>query len=247
MTTLKILGIVGSPRKNSNTEVMVREALAGAQEVGHVETDILLLAGKKINPCNSCFACKKVYDYCVHRFKDDMQEYYEKYLSADGVIIGAPVYHLSVPGVLKNAIDRLGQGILSRYRKTGLPWFCKAAGVLTQGVSKFGGQEYTLQFLVSHLIIMNNLVIPPDGINALGVAGSFQDHPTREPGVIAEHDPESVKRSRILGRRVAEVATILHAGVTALKDRLPPEYDRNVLMKHTIFPADVREKRTSGS
>lgn len=40
MASVKILGIVGSPRHHSNTEVMVREALKGAEETGGVETDI---------------------------------------------------------------------------------------------------------------------------------------------------------------------------------------------------------------
>ena len=53
MTKVNILGIVGSPRHRSNTEVMVREALKGAEETGNVETQILQLAGKKINPCIS--------------------------------------------------------------------------------------------------------------------------------------------------------------------------------------------------
>jgi len=229
MANVKILGIVGSPRHRSNTEVMVSEALSGAEEAGKVETDILLLAGKKINPCNSCFKCKERNDLCIFRFKDGMQEVYEKYLSADGLILGSPVYHLSVSGLLKNAIDRLGQGIISKYRETGLPWFCKVGGVLTQGVASFGGQEYTTQFLVGHLMIMNNIVVPPDGINALGVSGSFREAPTREPGVIGEYDPEALSRSRILGRRVAEITRIVKAGVETLKNDLPEEYTRNVI------------------
>ena len=110
MTKVTILGIVGSPRHNSNTEVMVREALAGAESTGNVATEILLLAGKKINPCISCFQCVKKKDLCIFRFKDDMHEVYEKYLAADGLILGSPVYHLSISGILKNAIDRLDRG-----------------------------------------------------------------------------------------------------------------------------------------
>jgi len=243
MANAKILGIVGSPRRNSNTEVMVRKALEGAEEAGRVETDILLLAGKKINPCNSCFKCKEKFDFCVFRFKDDMQEYYEKFLSADGLIIGSPVYHLSITGVLKNAIDRLGQGLISRYRKTGLPWFCKPAGVITQGAAKFGGQELTNQFLVDHLIIMNNLVVSPDGLNAVGVAGSFQDKPAREPGIIGEYDPEALGHCRKLGKRVAEITKIIRAGVEALRDELPEEYAKNILQKGEFYRASGVEKR----
>jgi len=240
MTIVKIIGIVGSPRHHGNTELMVTEALKGAEEVGNVETEIFPLAGKKINPCLSCFVCKKRKDFCIFRFKDAMQEFYEKYLSADGLIIGSPVYHLSISGILKNAIDRLGQGLISRYGETGLPWLCKVGGVLTQGGTIYGGQEYALQFLASHLIIMNNIVVSPDGINAIGVAGSV---PVREPGAIVEHDPQALKRSSVLGRRVAEMAKVIKAGVETIKNELPEEYIRHVIQRQEFYDAVLCDKQ----
>lgn len=229
MTKVNILGIVGSPRHHSNTEVMVREALKGAEETGSVETQILLLAGKKINPCISCFKCVEKKDLCIFRFKDDMHEVYEKYLWADGLIIGSPVYHLSISGILKNAIDRLGQGI--KYPEPPLPRFYKVGGVLTQGMGKFGGQEYAMQFLVNHLLLMNNIVISPESSDAIGVAGTFQNKKIREPGAISEYDPEAVTQSRTLGKRVAEITKIVKAGVETLKDALPEEYTKHVLQR----------------
>lgn len=232
MTKVNILGIVGSPRHRSNTEVMVREALKGADETGNVETQILLLAGKKINPCISCFKCVERKELCIFRFKDDMHEVYEKYLWADGLIIGSPVYHLSISGILKNAIDRLGQGI--KYPEPALPRFCKVGGVLTQGMGKFGGQEYTMQFLVNHLLLMSNIVVSPELSDAIGVAGTFQGERIREPGVIGEYDPEAVTQSRVLGKRVAEITKIVKAGVEALKNELPEEYTKHVLQRQAL-------------
>jgi len=208
---------------------MVREALKGAEETGNVEPQILLLAGKKINPCISCFKCVERKELCIFRFEDDMHEVYEKYLLADGLIIGSPVYHLSISGILKNAIDRLGQGIISKYRESSIPWFCKVGGVLTQGMSKFGGQEYVMQFLVDHLLIMNNIVVSPDLSGAIGVPGTFQNKPIREAGVIGKYDPTAVAQSRVLGKRVAEITKIIKAGVEALKNELPEEYTKHVL------------------
>ncbi len=82
--------------------------------------------------------------------------------------------------------------------------------------------------MVDHLIIMNNIVVSPDGINAIGVAGSV---PVREPGAIAEHDVQALKRSRVLGRRVAEIAKVIKTGVEALKSELPEEYLRHVIQR----------------
>ena len=235
MAKVTIVGIAGSPRHHSNTEVMVREALEAAEETGNVETQLLLLAGKKINPCLSCFKCNEKRDFCIFRFQDDMHEIYEKYLAADGLIIGSPVYHLSISGILKNAIDRLGQGLNSKYRDTGRPWFAKVGGVLTQGMGRFGGQEYTLQFLVSHLLLMNNLVVAPGTGDTIGAIGSFDNQPVREVGVIAKYDPAAIEQSRKLGKRVAELSKIVRAGTEALKDDLPEEYDKYLLQRHAIL------------
>lgn len=234
MAKVNIVGIVGSPRHHSNTEVMVREALEGAKEAGDVETQLLLLAGKKINPCLSCFKCNEKRDFCIFRFKDDMHEVYEKYLAADGLIIGSPVYHLSISGILKNAIDRLGQGLNSKYRATGRPWFAKVGGVLTQGMGRFGGQEYTLQFLVSHLLLMNNMVVAPGKGDAIGAIGSFNNQAIRQVGVIAEYDVEALPQARALGKRVAELTRIVRTGVETLKDELPEEYNKYLLQRQAI-------------
>ena len=50
---MKILGLVCSPRKDGNTEILVREALSVAREAG-CETDIFLVADKNIAPCDGC-------------------------------------------------------------------------------------------------------------------------------------------------------------------------------------------------
>jgi multimeric flavodoxin WrbA len=99
---MKILGIVCSPRKDGNTEILVREALDTAREAG-CETELILLAGKKINPCNGCNVCLKE-GAC--NIKDDMQDIYAQLEKADGVIFGTPVYFYSVTAQAKAVIDR---------------------------------------------------------------------------------------------------------------------------------------------
>ena len=235
MAKVKILGIVGSPRRNSNTEVMVREALKGAEETGGVETEMLLLAGKKIISCIGCLKCLEKQDLCVFRFKDDMQEFYEKYMAADGLIIGSPVYHASISGILKNAIDRLGQGLGGKFGEFNFPWLCKVGGVLAQGLGKFGGQEFTMQFLVNHLLLLNNIVVSADAPTiGIGVGGTFQDKPGYEAGIIGERDPEALEASKLLGKRVGEITKIVKAGVRALQNELPDDYKKTVLEKPSL-------------
>lgn len=46
---MKVLGIVCSPRKHGNTEILVQAALAKARE-GGAEVELVTLAGKTVSP-----------------------------------------------------------------------------------------------------------------------------------------------------------------------------------------------------
>jgi multimeric flavodoxin WrbA len=52
----RVLGIVGSPRENGNTHVLVSHILDGAREAG-ATTEIVLLGDLKIAECDGCHAC----------------------------------------------------------------------------------------------------------------------------------------------------------------------------------------------
>ena len=99
---MKVLGIVCSPRKGGNTEILVEEALAGARETG-ARTEIVLAADKNIAPCDGCASCRKT---GVCRIKDDMQPIYQQLEIADAVLFGTPVYFHNVSAQAKAIMDR---------------------------------------------------------------------------------------------------------------------------------------------
>jgi len=99
---MKILGLVCSPREGGNTEIMVREALEEAGRRG-AATELVLLAGKEITPCQACEACMAD---GVCPTDDDMQEIYRKLTEADGIVFGTPVYFINVTAQAKAVIDR---------------------------------------------------------------------------------------------------------------------------------------------
>jgi multimeric flavodoxin WrbA len=99
---LKIVGVVCSPRLGGNTEILVKEALNSASEVG-CDTQLIPLSGKQIQPCEHCGAC---YASGNCSLEDDMQDIYPQLLSADGIILGSPVYFWSVTGQAKLLMDR---------------------------------------------------------------------------------------------------------------------------------------------
>lgn len=99
---MKILGLSFSPRTQGNTEILLGEALRGAQEEG-AETELYRVADKDIKPCDGCGSCRKTGECHI---KDDMQDLYKKLLEADGIIYGTPVYFYNMTAQGKTVIDR---------------------------------------------------------------------------------------------------------------------------------------------
>ena len=99
---MKVLGIVCSPRKGGNTEILVQEALDGAKE-SEAEIELLRISEMKIAPCDGCMTCHGSGE-C--RIIDDMQKVYQKIVAAEGIILGSPVYFWSVSGQAKIFMDR---------------------------------------------------------------------------------------------------------------------------------------------
>jgi len=100
----KILGIIGSPNKQGNTALLVREVLKTAEAQGS-ETKILCLADFQLSPCNGCRSCLET-GKCM--IKDDIEELFTEMLQADGIVIGSPVYFGGVTAQVKTFIDRVG-------------------------------------------------------------------------------------------------------------------------------------------
>ncbi|MDD5678354.1 MAG: flavodoxin family protein [Kiritimatiellae bacterium] len=100
---MKVIGFSGSPRKDANTDRLVRQVLAGAREAG-AETKFIRIADLKISGCTSCYHCKTHYTCSI---KDDMQAIYAVIHGADACVIGSPVYMGQVSGQTKIFWDRL--------------------------------------------------------------------------------------------------------------------------------------------
>ena len=99
---MKIVGILGSPRKGGNTEILLDVALEEAEQNG-VSVDKILLRDKVISPCDGCMKCVKTGKCAV---KDDMGEIYQKMLESDGILWATPVYFWSMTGQTKVVMDR---------------------------------------------------------------------------------------------------------------------------------------------
>jgi len=104
---VKILVINGSPKgERSNTYRLTKAFLAGMRESGEaVETQELTVCRLNIQHCLGCFSCwSKTPGQCC--IADDMGQVIEKLLWADVTVWSFPLYYFSVPGPMKNLIDR---------------------------------------------------------------------------------------------------------------------------------------------
>ena len=100
---MKILGLNGSERKLGNTEILVKEALMGAEEEG-AQVEMLRLTDHKVLPCDGLAPC--VFGNTGCNLKDDFNFIMDKIFETDGLILGTPCYILESTAIVKQLIDR---------------------------------------------------------------------------------------------------------------------------------------------
>lgn len=102
MSSLKVLGISASPRIKGNSDLLLREALAGAESAG-AQAEYLSLRDLKIAPCVECNSCYKT---GVCRVQDDYQSIFSKMIECDRLIFATPIFFMAVAAQGKQLIDR---------------------------------------------------------------------------------------------------------------------------------------------
>ncbi len=98
----RVLGIVGSPRRGGNTEILVDEVLRGAEEAG-AQIAKVILSELDIRPCRGCDACKKA-GKCTQQ--DDMHALLEQMEHSQVWVLGTPVYWWGPTAQIKAFLDR---------------------------------------------------------------------------------------------------------------------------------------------
>jgi len=140
---LKVLGVVGSPRRKGNTAALVEKILEGAREAG-IETERFYLGDMQLNPCKDCVVCKRTGE-CAQ--KDDMQLVYEAIKDANVLVLGTPIYFDHISAQTKIFIDRLRKAIWG----VGFPKGAKAIVVITYEWDNPTGYDYVIDWLKERL------------------------------------------------------------------------------------------------
>ncbi len=104
---MKTIILNGSPRKNWNTAMLLKEAEKGAREAGS-ETEYIDLYDLQFTGCRSCMACKrKDGERCKCFWKDDLSPVIDRIFQADSLIIGSPIYLGDITSQVHALIERL--------------------------------------------------------------------------------------------------------------------------------------------
>ena len=54
---MKLMAIIGSPRKGGNTELLINQVIAGCRSKTAVDLETLFVVEKKIEYCTGCMSC----------------------------------------------------------------------------------------------------------------------------------------------------------------------------------------------
>ena len=225
---MKVLGI-SCGRKLGNTEILVKEALMGAESLG-AEVELVRLNDLNLKPCTGCNACvvslleKSSSGDCV--IKDDFKFIEEKIMECDGLILGSPIYEKGPTGLLKILADRMGPShdvafrmISKKVREekgitSGKPVDERSFKTRSASLIAVGGSEWDtlalpmmqLSVISTHMDIVDKILVNWTGL----------------PGSVLFRD-EIIKRARKSGEHV--VKTLLKQEDRRISDEKErPEY-----------------------
>lgn len=190
MERIRVLGIMGSPRPGSNTEILLDAALSGAAEAG-AETEKVLVARMRILPCLELYHCA-VDGTCS--IQDDMRGLYDSLVAADCIILASPIFFYGLSSQAKAVVDRC-QALWVRQHvlKTWRPDIRSRRGALiavgaTSGPKLFDGVALTGRYF----------------FDAVGVHEAGHLFVRGIDGKAAVMDsPDYIEKARLMGRDLA--------------------------------------------
>ena len=180
---MKAIAFNGSPRKDGNTSILIKQVLRELEKEG-VETELVQLSGKEIHGCISCYKCFENKDRRCAVKDDALNELIEKMTKAEGMILGSPVYFIDITPEMKALIDR--SGFVSR-ANGGM--YKNKVGATVAAFRRSGGMHAIDS--MNHFLLSQEIFIVG---RAIGIG--------RDKGEV-EKDEEGMQLVRSLGQRMA--------------------------------------------
>lgn len=186
---MKVLGILGSPRREGNTEILLDEALRGASDHGGL-CEKVILRDLKITPCLEIYKCA---EDGVCAIQDEMQGLFPKIIQAERLILASPIFFYSVPALAKAMIDRCQSLWAKKYiLKLPVSPIAERKGVFisvaaTRGKKLFDGVRLTVKYFFDAIDVAYS--------DELFVRGADEQGEVRD-------QPEALKAAYDLGQRL---------------------------------------------
>jgi multimeric flavodoxin WrbA len=171
---MKVLAIMASPRIKGNSDILLDEAIKGAQSAGSV-VEKIVLDKLKITPCKEIYHCLED-GTCPLR--DDMTALYDKILTADAIIIATPIFFYTVSAQLMAFISRCQAFWSRKYVLKNLDIPVKRGGFIcvgaTKGIRLFEGPKLTMKYFFQAINAEYKEELLIRGVDK---KGEINDHP----------------------------------------------------------------------
>lgn len=204
---MKVVAINGSPNEQGNTYHALKLVTEELERNG-ISTEIIHVGNKVIRGCLACGGCaKNKNEKCI--INDEVNDIIQKMKSADGIVIGSPVYYASIAGTMKSFLDRAfyvagANGGLFRHK----------VGASVAAVRR-SGEVATFDHLNHYFLISEMFLTPSNYWNVIH---------GRLPGE-ALKDEEGVQIMRVLGKNMAFLLKSIEQNKAAL-----PEKEAKIMM-----------------
>jgi multimeric flavodoxin WrbA len=183
---MKVVAFNGSARKDGNTAILLKRVLKALEAEG-IETELIQLAGKQIHGCTACRACFETKNQHCAITDDNVNEYIQKMVEADGIILGSPTYFGMMSPEMKALIDR--SGFVARATPDMLKYKVGAAVV----TARRAGAMTTFD-AINHFFLINQMIVPGSSYWNIGMGNKKGE---------VEKDEEAMKTMDDLGRNMA--------------------------------------------
>ncbi|MCO5384167.1 MAG: flavodoxin family protein [Methanosarcina barkeri] len=191
---MKVVAFNGSPRKDGNTEILIRHVLTELEREG-IETETVHVGGKSIHGCIACGKCFENKDKKCVIDKDIVNNCIEKMLEADGIILASPTYFADLTPELKALIDRAGF-----VSKANGELFRRKVGAAIVAVRRAGSVHVFDS--INHFFTISQMIIPGSNYWNMGIGLDEGD---------VEKDEEGIRTMQVLGQNMAWLLKKLNA------------------------------------
>ena len=190
---MKVVAISGSARKDGNTAILIKHVFAEFEAEG-IETELVQLAGKKIQGCRACYKCFANKDRRCSVKNDVANECIAKMIEADGIILGSPTYFSDVTAEMKALIDRAG--FVSRANDF---LFKRKVGAAVVAVRRAGATH--VFDTINHFFLIGQMIVPGSSYWNIGIGRNIGE---------VEKDEEGLQTMKHLGENMAWLLQRIH-------------------------------------